>query len=112
MGCKPLNSTKTNKKAIVEKSKAKHLSFLCYNFDYKSIHLFYIRFPFFTWLIKMAMPNPVYTASPIYASPAVPQMATASPYYNGPSLYNPILAQQQASGNNRQSMYLYCFIFL
>jgi hypothetical protein len=49
----------------------------------------------------MAMPNPVYAASPIYASPAVPQMATASPYYNGPSPYNPILAQQQATGNKQ-----------
>ncbi|CAO0789756.1 unnamed protein product [Mucor circinelloides] len=46
----------------------------------------------------MTMPNPMYTASPMYASPAMPQMASAAPYYNGPSPYTPVMAAQQTPG--------------
>lgn len=45
----------------------------------------------------MAMPNPVY-ASPAYASPSLPQMAT-TPYYPGPSPYTPtMMSAQQTPG--------------
>ncbi|KAL9556285.1 hypothetical protein MBANPS3_001946 [Mucor bainieri] len=40
----------------------------------------------------------MYTASPMYASPAMPQMASATPYYNGPSPYTPVMAAQQTPG--------------
>ncbi|GAN02565.1 hypothetical protein MAM1_0024d02009 [Mucor ambiguus] len=46
----------------------------------------------------MTMPNPMYTASSMYASPAMPQMASATPYYNGPSPYTPVMAAQQTPG--------------
>lgn len=46
----------------------------------------------------MTMPNPMYTASPMYASPAMPQMASATPYYNGPSPYTPVMATHQTPG--------------
>jgi hypothetical protein len=40
----------------------------------------------------------MYTASPMYASPAMPQMASATPYYNGPSPYTPVMATHQTPG--------------